>query len=132
MDQRLRLAGLLVLAACSGGAPPVVTARTPEQARASRPNAAPTRGTRASIPPPTDPRTRAVANAPLALELDEGGDRAFIDNARRAIGLYREFLARAGSDEQFAVAVKRSREQIEDLETAILFVQNGMQERARK
>jgi len=54
----------------------------------------------------------------------------FVENAERAIGEYSEFIARAGESQEYAPAVKRSREQIEDLQAAIDFVRAGAAQRA--
>jgi len=100
-------------------------------------------GTRAATAMPLTPRaqgarvhTKGTASAheaaPRALEyhLESESERLFIENAERAIGQYSEFLARAGDREEYAQAVKRSREQIEDLQAAIVFVRAGAAERA--
>lgn len=57
-------------------------------------------------------------------------DRVFVENAERAIGQYSEFIARAGDSEEYAPAVKRSREQIQDLQATLVFVRGGAAERA--
>jgi hypothetical protein len=56
---------------------------------------------------------------------DNAHDRVFIENAERAIGEYNEFIARAGSNPEYAAAVKRSREKIEDLRDTLRFVRAG-------
>jgi hypothetical protein len=66
-----------------------------------------------------------TARAPLEYRAENDGDRVFIENAERAIGEYSEFIARAGEREEYASAVKRSREQIQDLRDAIIFVRAG-------
>lgn len=114
MDKRMYIIGWLALTGCSAPAAaalhaPVRVATATEPARhASRPTA--------------------------ALVYDEGSarDQAFLDNAERAIREYHEFIARAGNDDQFAPAVKRSREQVEDLQAEIEFVRAGMRERASR
>jgi len=72
----------------------------------------------------------AVASAPLDYHDENERDRVFIENAERAIGQYSEFIARAGNSEEYAAAVKRSREQIKDLRATLDFVRGGAQERA--
>jgi len=81
---------------------------------------------------PGDPITLLVGDFPAPPEyLDQSeSDRVFIENADRAIGEYSAFLARAGDSEEYARAVQRSREQIEDLQAAIVFVRSGAQTRA--
>ncbi|HYQ41626.1 MAG TPA: hypothetical protein VER11_06655 [Polyangiaceae bacterium] len=73
---------------------------------------------------------RAPAKSPLEYHEESESDRVFIENAERAIREYSEFLARAGDGEEYAQAVKRSREQIEDLQKAIVFVRAGAAQRA--
>ncbi|MEI9952904.1 MAG: hypothetical protein WDO74_29005 [Pseudomonadota bacterium] len=72
----------------------------------------------------------ATTRAPLEYRLLDDSDRVFVENAERAIGQYTEFIARAGASEEYAPAVKRSREQIEDLRAAIDFVLAGAERRA--
>jgi len=67
-----------------------------------------------------------TANDPTVSALehhdDNQQDRVFIENAERAIGEYSEFIARAGSNPEYAAAVKRSREKIQDLRDTLRFV----------
>ena len=70
-----------------------------------------------------------TANAPLEYRDETEHYRLFIENAERAIGQYSEFIARAGQSQEYAPAVKRSREQIEDLLAAIAFVRAGAEQR---
>jgi hypothetical protein len=72
-------------------------------------------------------QTRAGAPAPLEYHEQSDSDRVFIENAERAIGEYTAFINRAGDREEYAQAVKRSREQIDDLREAIIFVRAGSQ-----
>ena len=67
-----------------------------------------------------------------ALEYHDETDsvRAAIENAERAARLYEEFLARAGDSEEYAAAVKRSREQIKDLRDTLVFIREGAAQRA--
>ena len=116
MNKRNHFLGLLAVLVCSCGVGEV----------ASRAAAAP-----ASEPPaPREQRPKPVARnetprTPLEYRAENDRDRVFIENAERAIGQYSEFIARAGDSEQYAPAVKRSREQIEDLQAAIVFVRAG-------
>ncbi len=112
MDQRIVLVGVLGWCACAG---PQQTARFAPR------EAAPI--TRASSPL----RAKQDAAPPASAEPSDSA-RNFLVNAERAIGEYREFMARAGNDPQYAAAVKRSGEQIEDLQTAMIFVRAGMNE----
>ena len=66
---------------------------------------------------------------PLEYPVESDGDRVFIENAERAIAEYSQFIARAGESEEYAAAVKRSREQIEDLRAALVFVRAGAEQR---
>lgn len=115
---KIYLLGLLAVSACSGGA-------GTGAARA----ATPVVRAQATLPVAQVGENRA-ASAPLEYSAQAESDRVFIENAERAIGQYSEFLARAGEREEYAQAVKRSREQIEDLRAAIVFVRSGAQERA--
>lgn len=58
-------------------------------------------------------------------------DQAYLDQTRRAIELYQAFIERAGNDPEYRAAVKRSREQIEDLTSARIFVEDGLRSRAK-
>lgn len=94
----------------------------------------------ARVPPvaPGEGRAQAAKGATTTLSLDDplddhdqsASDRLFIENAERAIGQYSEFIARAGEREEYALAVKRSQEQIEDLRAALDFVRAGALGRA--
>ncbi|HET7541007.1 MAG TPA: hypothetical protein VFK05_14085 [Polyangiaceae bacterium] len=125
MNQRLNLLGCLgvfVALACSSGANATVTGPRARTAARGVP----------VTPVQTPARAHALATNPAPLEprTESERDRVFIENAERAIGLYTEFLARAGDREEYAQAAKRSREQIEDLRRAIDFVRAGEAERA--
>lgn len=75
---------------------------------------------------PQQPESRAAA---LEYHEESESDRVFIENAERAIGEYSEFIARAGDSAEYGPAVKRSREQIEDLRAAIDFDRAGAAQR---
>jgi len=120
--------GFLGLAACSSGA----------QGAGARVATTPN-GVERTAPPAVQPRGAvaqrgddlgATAKAPLEYHEESEADRVFIENAERAIREYSEFLARAGDSEEYARAVERSREQIEDLQKAIVFVREGAAQRA--
>ena len=124
MQKRLYWLGSVCLLGCSGPAAvpgqaqaPVALAERPQKEASSEAGA------------PRE-RPRVSASPLLAYQDETESDRVFVANAERAIGEYREFLARAGDGEQYALAVKRSREQIEDLQAEIEFVRAGMQQRA--
>ena len=119
MSQRVYCFGLLSVLACSSG---VGAAGARASAKAPVPVASP----RATAPIAKS----AVASAPRAYQDQADRDRLFIENAERAIGEYTAFLARAGTNEDYAQAAKRSREQIEDLRAAIDFVRAGSAQRA--
>ena len=74
----------------------------------------------------------AKARAPLAYHDESERDRVFIENAERAIREYREFIARAGDRQEYAAAVKRSREQIDDLQSTLVFVREGSTPRVER
>lgn len=61
-----------------------------------------------------------------SLAVPERDERFSVDRQvselERAIGLYRQFLERAGEDPRFADAVKRSRDRIADAEETIAFL----------
>ena len=120
--------GLLVVLGCSGAGP---TAGT----RAAAPGlAGPRSGAATAINAPASPSSPpsppAAANSSFEYHDETEADRRFIENAERAIGEYSEFIARAGDSAEYARAVKRSREQIEDLRQAIIFVRAGAAQRA--
>lgn len=131
MSQRIYALGCLgfcALVACSaapGAGAPTAT-RSVALERTTRP--ATLDETASSVPKFADART----GTPRALEYhgESESDRRFIENAERAIGEYSEFLARAGDRAEFAPAIRRSREQIEDLRAAIDFVRAGAAQRA--
>lgn len=116
----------LLLAACAGGGsnagerpPRVARVDVPEIRQAPEPRASEAR--REARPPP-----RATVD-PATLQ-----DLRFLENARRALGMYREFIARAGDDAAYAEVVAEARERIAELEEAIAFVEAGMRERAAR
>jgi len=119
MNERIPLAGplgtlLVLVCSCASGSVGTRVATTP---------ALPTPG-------PREPRGATVTKhepmrAPLEYHDEKERDRVFVENAERAIGEYSEFIARAGEREEYASAVKRSRERIEDLRAAIIFVRGG-------
>ena len=80
--------------------------------------------------PPAPVIQTEAARAPLDDRNQSERDRVFVENAERAIGEYSEFIARAGENAEYARAVLRSREQIEDLQAAIDFVRAGAAQRA--
>ena len=112
--------GVLGVVGCAAGAG---GSRTPAAAVAP--------ATRIQAPQAVATKTqRAVASAPAEYHDESESDRVFIENAERAIGEYSEFIARAGKNAEYARAVLRSREQIEDLQAAIDFVRAGAAQRA--
>ena len=133
MDQRAWLFLATFLAGCSGATVVNGSSRAPSasvQARAPAPAPAIPKERDATSASPE--RAAATASAPLELDYAADDGQTFVENAKRAVAEYREFIERAGTDEQYAPAVKRSRERIEDLEAARIFVENGMRERAGK
>jgi hypothetical protein len=121
--------GLLVVLGCSGaGAGARAPAATPDLAGPSESGAAPAMSTRASSSRAS--AQSGSASGTLEYHDETEADRRFIENAERAIAEYSEFIARAGDSAEYAPAVKRSREQIEDLREAIVFVRAGAAQRA--
>jgi tetratricopeptide (TPR) repeat protein len=55
----------------------------------------------------------------------KGEEKAAIPMLKKASGLYREFIARAGTDPAFADAVKRAQERREDIDVMIDFIEKG-------
>jgi len=121
--------GLFGVVACSSGpqSAGARTAVTPNGVERAAP--LPKVQTREAVAQRGDEQ-RATAKAPLAYHEESDADRVFIENAERAIREYSEFVARAGDSQEYAQAVKRSREQIEDLQKAIIFVREGAAQRA--
>ena len=119
------LALLAALAACGGvrgaGAPVVEAKRV----QVPEPKPKPERE-RVSA------RTTLESRTTLEYHDESDRDRAFIENAERAIAQYNEFIARAGESREYAAAVKRSREQVQDLRDAIDFVRAGAQARSAR
>jgi hypothetical protein len=125
----MRFGNVLVVSAlhlACAAAPP------PRAARASAPSAASVSNRRAqAAPPPSGAAAEngvaeadAVARDALAVP---GRDERFsadrqIAELERAIGLYRQFLERAGDDPRFAGAVARSRDHIADAQQTIAFL----------
>ena len=130
MDQRVCLVGVVFLAACSGSALPPQPARV--GSTAPRPAASAASAPLAQRSASESERSAEPPRAPAEASEEASSDQAFLDNTRRTVALYREFIERAGNDEQYAEAVKRSRERIRDLEDASVFVRSGMAERSRK
>ncbi|HEY0465329.1 MAG TPA: hypothetical protein VGC79_14040 [Polyangiaceae bacterium] len=119
MSKKIYCLALLSTVACSGGGTGVA-------ARSATVQPAPRAETRSTLAQ----NETAAKSTPLEYHDENERDRVFIENAERAIGEYSEFIARAGDSEEYAPAVKRSREQIEDLKLAIDFVRGGAQVRA--
>lgn len=120
------LGGALGCSAAGGG----VGARTSAPAPAGPESGAATAPSPSAQASAKDtPRPTAV-KAPLEYHDETDADRVFIENAERAIAQYTEFLARAGDNPEYAVAAKRSREQIEDLQATLVFVRKGAAQRA--
>jgi len=116
MNKRIYSVGLLTMMACSSGAGGAAARPAVARATHSQPQAALTKN--------------ETARAPLEYQGENDSDLVFIENAERAIAEYTAFLARAGTNEEYAATVKRSREQIEDLRAAIDFVRAGSAQRA--
>jgi len=119
MNTRLLALGMLGLCACSRALPQhgarAVTTRPALQATA-----------------PVAEHAPAPERTPLAYHSERDTDRAFIESAERAIREYREFIARAGDSQEYAAAVKRSREQIHDLQDTLVFVREGSESRVEQ
>ncbi|HEX2672826.1 MAG TPA: hypothetical protein VHM25_18205 [Polyangiaceae bacterium] len=121
--------GFIVICGCSGAtgaaSAPAATARL------AGPRSGPEVATVTSAPAsPSGSGSRSASSSRLEYHDETEADRRFIENAERAIGEYSAFIARAGDSAEYAPAVKRSREQIEDLQQAIIFVRAGAAQRA--
>ena len=128
MNRSICVVGLMGLLGCSsavGGAGARPSASTLAGPRSGKAVAASNAGI-------ATPRASQFESPTAALEYhaESAADQRFIENAERAIGEYSEFIARAGDGADYAPAVKRSREQIEDLRAAIVFVRAGAAQRA--
>jgi len=86
---------------------------------------------------PVSASSQISAAAPVAQESAKGAhafdyehesdaDEVFLRETERSIALYRQFIERAGDDPAYADQVKKSRQQIEDLTAARIFVLNGL------
>lgn len=60
----------------------------------------------------------------------KGEEKSAIPMLKKAVTLYREFIAKAGSEAAFAEAVKRSKDRSQDIEDTLKFIEEG--EIARK
>ena len=109
--------GLIGVCACSGGAGGAVARE-------------PTAPIAVQTGQPASETATARESGALAYDQLSEADRVFVENAERAIGEYTQFVAHAGEREEYAQAVKRSREQIEDLRAEIIFVREGSAQRA--
>jgi len=127
MDPRTGLLALIFLCACSGApmrssAPraPAATMARPSEARVRQ------RGGLAESPPSA---RSAQPGSAFDYDHQSDDDQAYLDETRRAIELYQAFIERAGDDPEYRAAVKRSREQIQDLTSARIFVEEGRRSR---
>ena len=116
---------LVSLSSCSGAG------QKPSAARPVREDVPefrhPTIGLQRRAKPAENPRIgRGTADAATLRDLK------FLENARHAIGLYRQFIERAAGEEIYAEAVVEARERIAELEETIVFVERGMRERASR
>jgi tetratricopeptide (TPR) repeat protein len=57
----------------------------------------------------------------------KGGQESAVPMLERAAELYREFIAKAGSDERFAEAVKRAKDRSQDITDMVKFIKEGQQ-----
>ena len=60
----------------------------------------------------------------------KGEEKAAIPMLKKAASLYKDFIAKAGSDPAFEEAVKRSKDRAQDIEDTVTFIEEG--EKARK
>ena len=119
MNTHLLALGILGLWGCSGAV----------QSREAR---AVTTRPALNAPAPVAEHAPVPERAPLTYHSESDSDRVFIENAERAIREYREFIARAGDSQEYAAAVKRSREQIHDLQDTLVFVREGSEQRVER
>jgi len=62
----------------------------------------------------------------------KGSQKSAIPMLERAAELYRQFTAKAGSDDQFAAAVKRAEERSQDITDMVTFIREGQAAAARE
>ena len=55
----------------------------------------------------------------------KGSEKAAIPMLKKAAGLYRQFISKAGGDPAFAEAVKRAKERSQDIEDTVKFIEEG-------
>ena len=104
--------GVLIMTGCASA--PIAPART---ARSTSMKSAPRR-----------PALRAE-RAALPSVRDGDSDCVFLQNAALAIEQYQAFIQRAGSAQEFATALERSRNEVTDLQAEMDFVRSGMAQR---
>jgi hypothetical protein len=129
MDPRTGVLTLIFVCGCSGAPLRSSAARAPVAAGARATERAAV-GQRGAPEEPPAARNAQSENA-FDYEHQTDADQAYLDETRRAIELYQAFIERAGDDPQYRAAVKRSREQIEDLTNARIFVEDGRGSRAK-
>ena len=80
---------------------------------------------------PTAPHRSTLGAERAALPSVRGGDSdcVFLQNAARAVEQYQAFIQRAGTAQEYAMALERSRNQVTDLQAEMDFVRSGMAER---
>ena len=132
MSRSIFVVGLVGMLGCSSaGTGAASHPATPADATAGG-VIAPVASTRTAVAAAQSEPSAPSAPTTAALEYHDESDsvRAAIENAERAARLYEEFLARAGDSEEYAAAVKRSREQIKDLRDTLVFIREGAAQRA--
>jgi len=119
--------------ACAGATPrpPAAAAESAARVRAAPPEAQHS-ATSGAQPPTENGVAEADAIVRDSLAVPARDERFSVDRQvselERAIGLYRQFLERAGDDPRFADAVKRSRERVADAEQTIVFLRQQSDE----
>ncbi|HKO49678.1 MAG TPA: hypothetical protein VJV79_18240 [Polyangiaceae bacterium] len=121
MSTRSYWLALLGVSACSSG-----VGNMGAPATATMPATHATSAARSEAPAP-NAASQAVL-APLEYHHESDSVRVSVQNTERAIREYTEFIARAGESPEYARAVKRSREQIQDLRDTLVFIRAGSAE----
>lgn len=73
-------------------------------------------------------RNRVAEQPALAAAPDDPDKRAIFE-LMRASELFKTFVAKAGNEPEFAVAVRRSKERVADIDATLAFLNAGLRER---
>ena len=123
---RVTVLGVAAVVGCAGGPPPVAM----QKSKASRADADPAPRQVASSTAQRTGRERPPTDVEVPGAAD--GDERTIRALEKSASLYRQFIERAGDDPEYAEAVERSRERLEDIRDTLEFVRRGIHERRRQ